>query len=292
VEASGTSTPEQARQPGRGQIRRHYGGKLVTQNLCTVEHCGRPRPEYAFICASCAGQLRQDLGDIPALLDDLDITLSRQDVLLGKSPSRSSVVPMPFKPATSETRWVLVNTVTTWVRLLHEETAAKSALPTDVRGCARWLLGYVRSVAMHPDAGEAADEIRSAVSDAYRAIDYVVDSRAYLGYCGDVAGRRGCRGKVYARPSAAVGTCDTCSEEYDVRSRRALMLRAMSNQKITAADIATMLQGLGIEISVQEIQNVGRTGRIKAVSKDAHGKRSYLVGDVLRVFLGAESLSA
>lgn len=265
----------------------------MTAALCTVPRCANPRPEHQFVCVVCVQLLKKDLGEVPAMLVELEVTLTRQDVMsksgtIGKSADTA----LPFKWGASDALWVLGNVITTWARMLVEHSGFRPPRSSSQVDAARFLLTYVQSLAMHPAAGEAVDEIESAVRNAMRSIDHPVDSRTYLGKCGDVAGVQGCQGRVYALPRQEHGLCETCGESHHARTRRALMLRAMANQELTAADMSTMLAGLGIEISVQQIQNVGRVGRIRSAGVDAHGKRSYRVGDVLKEFLGHDFLAA
>jgi hypothetical protein len=257
--------------------------------------------------------LRQNLNRTPDLLADLDLTITRQDQLVGKSGRGGGESALPFKPAASEARWVLVNVLTTWVRVLHEETGITEMVGPVCRGacvhwsCATvtrtrsprtpeeaavWLGRHYMSIALHPAGGEAVDEIADAVAAGVRAIDRPVDTRTYLGMCGDPAGRSGCQGRVYARPNRDQGFCDTCDTSHSVDYRRAVLVRSMATQRITALEISQILPKLGVELTVRQIQNAGRAGLIVAVSTDRHGKRRYLVWDVLRALLTPEALAA
>lgn len=46
--------------------------------------CGEPSPG-AFLGRRCAERLHRTLGDLPALIEDLDITLTRQGVTGGRA---------------------------------------------------------------------------------------------------------------------------------------------------------------------------------------------------------------
>jgi hypothetical protein len=269
----------------------------MSEQLCTVPRCFNPRPGHQFVCMTCINLLKDDLALVPSMLAELDVTITRQDVMTRSGGGgRSSETALPFKWGASDALWVLGNVVTTWARLLVEHSGFRPPADSSQAGAAKFLRTYVQSLAMHPDVGEAVDEIESAVKNAQRAVDHPVDSRAYLGKCGDIAGERGCKGRVYALPREGSGTCDKCGELFDVRTRRALMLRSMANRELTSQDISTLLAGLGIELSVEriqkKIQDVGRVGRIKSRGKDVHGRRFYRVGDVLQELLGYDFLAA
>lgn len=261
--------------------------------VCTVPSCPNPRPEHTSLCVNCTTLLSQDLDAALWLLQDLDTTIARQDAVIPpNSRGRSAETALPFKWHASEALWVLQNVTTTWARLVLEHTGFRPPADTSAFGAAGFLRAHVRSFATHPDAGEAVGELETAVRDALRAVDHPVDHRMYLGKCGDVAGHHGCQGRVYALPQQEEGTCDRCHATHPTRERRALMLRAMAGQKLTAQEMSTMLAAVGVEITVAQIQNVGRLRRITPTSSDKHGKRSYRVGDVLREFLGPDFLAA
>lgn len=266
---------------------------MTDGHICTVSDCPNPRPDHTGICINCATLLRGDIAATVWLLDDMDTTITRQDAVTppgSRGPSAETA--LPFKWGASEARWVLANVVTTWARQLLHHTGYRPPTDTTAPAAARYLHRHARALATHPEAGEAVGEIGAAVADALRAVDHPTDRRMYLGKCGDIAGRHGCHGRVYALPRHDTGTCDRCATEHHTSERRAHMLRAMANQHLTAHEISTMLAGLGLQITVEQIQNVGRRRIITPVSRDKHGKRSYRVGDVLKQFLGPDFLAA
>ena len=82
--------------------------------------CGRPVSE-AFLCGACTSQLKATLESVPALVDELDTTITRQAVLGEKGGPRAAEKPLPFNAQASEAAWVLRNTLSTWARVLTEE---------------------------------------------------------------------------------------------------------------------------------------------------------------------------
>src|SRR3954469_11779790 len=92
-------------------------GLALTHIACPVATCDRPRPGNAHICGACAGQLERDLGDIPGLVDQLDVTLSRQ---ASGGAGGGSERPLPFDPRASEALDGLRTTLVGWTRVLLE----------------------------------------------------------------------------------------------------------------------------------------------------------------------------
>lgn len=263
-------------------------------HICDVDGCDRPTQDA--ICGTCITQLVTDLRQLApgGLCSELEITLTRQSKMGNgaKVKTKASETPIPYNPEASEVRWVLDNTISTWARDVAETYPHLSLTATSTAEAAEWLAGLRGLLAEHPAAAQMHDEVTSIAHRVRITIDRPSDTRIYLGMCGDVAGRYGCLGRVYAGASFADGRCDRCQALHDVASRRARMLRALSNQKITAPEISRLLRALGVEVSVEEIQTVARNGKIKSVGMDRHKRRSYRVGDVIRVFVGPELLNS
>lgn len=144
--------------------------------------CGRPSGDDAYVCTHCANQTRAALRQIVDGLDaDLTVTMAKQDQMVDPNagsetkPTKASEAPLPLNMRAVEARSILRNTLSTWVRLIHEDGPQLASLPSDtVEAMAKWLLpivGWTR----HRDYGtEFVDEITAAVGQATRAIDLAV----------------------------------------------------------------------------------------------------------------------
>src|SRR5262245_44643874 len=88
---------------------------------CGVSRCGRPVSDQATVCGTCTGELRSVLAEIPWLVDDLDLVISRQTRYAPASGSRSSDKPVVFHVKASEVASDLFAKLHLWVGLLLEE---------------------------------------------------------------------------------------------------------------------------------------------------------------------------
>lgn len=244
---------------------------MKSDPLCVVAGCARPRPREQFVCRGCVHRLEQALGDVPALWRELTVTMTRQDAVGSDGGRRSADSGLPFKPNASEARWILANTVGSWARLIAEH-AGISQLPARP---ARWLLINVQSIAMHPAADEAYDEITSAVKHAYRAIDRVPDL-LLAGACDDQL----CRKPLYARPDAMEVACE-CGVTYSTAERHDAMVAA-AGQHLVPATIALSWAHklLGHVIPRGTWDSWTSRKRIQPHSVDAAGTLLYAFGEV------------
>lgn len=244
-------------------------------STCASPSCEYPTGQDTFICKNCLQALRRDLGDIPALIDDLHTTLSRQDAVGASSGRRASESSLPWKESASEALWVLASTVTAWVREFQDPDAAP--FPDAPIAAARWLLTNVHHVASRPEAGKVVDEIGSAVAQAYDAIDRPPDM-LIAGQCGN----NGCEEYLYARPDSKTMKCRLCETEHQVTERRAWMVNYAAEMQLPAfmcLKWVRLLMGKEIPRGTWDAW-VYKSGRVEAVARDHVGNPLYRFGDV------------
>lgn len=137
--------------------------------------CGRPAPD-AFLCKSCSMRLGRALGDLPALIADLDITLARQAVIGAHSPDggkppKKDAQPLPFHKKAGDVRADLRHTLVTAVRHLTEARGITEGPEDNAPAMARWLLRYSDSIRLDP----AGPDIATAIHDITHRIVDVID---------------------------------------------------------------------------------------------------------------------
>ncbi|MFC9514380.1 hypothetical protein ACFTSD_01475 [Nocardiaceae bacterium NPDC056970] len=127
-----------------------------------------------FIPRADMQELARLLREIPALVEDLVVTLTRQD-RVGAPGLRvakgSDEQPLPINLAASDSHELLHSTVTAWVRHVCEYRAIAYGGPLGTAGVARWLADHVTGLAMTEGCEDALDEIRYAMGECRRACD-------------------------------------------------------------------------------------------------------------------------
>lgn len=244
--------------------------------------CDRPLAG-GTICASHAGDLERDLGDVPALVSDLEVTLTRQAVIGEHHGGVSAEVPMPFHLGASEALVVLRSTLVGWVRVVVEEDGAQWPAD-DLHLMAAFLLRALPWIRVHPAAAQAVDEIGAATGLARRCIDRHPE-RWYAGPCtGDVAGDQ-CSVHLYARPGAAEVACPKCESVHQVDERREWLRAAVEDHLGTASEISALCRSmLGELVSAAMIRGYAFRGSLAAhgETRDPRGRSVplYRIGDV------------
>lgn len=154
--------------------------------------CGLPAKDTT-ICPRCTYNLERDLAEIPSLVDQLDITLSRQTAATHHDGGRSAETALPFNLKASEARENLHATLTGWVRDIHDGTEFRPADETPA--LSRWLFAHLNRIRIHPTADQLHDEISYAVAECRRAVDRPKNrSRVFVGACLDPS----CDGELHA----------------------------------------------------------------------------------------------
>lgn len=114
------------------------------------------------------------LDQIPDLVEDLTIAITRQDRLSGGGPKTrngSDEQPLPISVEAMEAADLLTDTLASWVRHTTEQRAMHYTAPCTAVHYAAWLKRWHVALAMSPGSDEALDEIRYAVRQARRATD-------------------------------------------------------------------------------------------------------------------------
>jgi hypothetical protein len=194
--------------------------------------CGRPTAD--FLCAGCVAELVAALRELPELLTELDITLSRQDTLVtpGAAGRRTST-PLPFRPEASDLGSTAATTITTWARDVHEHNPHLRPPAGTTADAAAWLARWPSLLATHP----AADELHADLTGLADQIRYRVDrrpDRVYSGPCAAPTEAGPCPGHLYAHAGAGIVTCPVCRAQHDVTERREWMTDRARDMLLTA----------------------------------------------------------
>jgi hypothetical protein len=196
---------------------------VTGQNEC-VTGCGRPTRDQRLLCDHHVWELEQALAEIPALLDELAVTLTRQDKLGhgegGNKPTKASEQPLPYGVQASEKLGELRAFLVGWIRDVAE-THGHELPADDLRAMSRWLLARLDLLAAHPAADDVYGEITSAVAHGWRACDRAATrTRFIVGPCPELDGVAACIGDVWAHiPTSedkqAVMVCAHCGATWE-----------------------------------------------------------------------------
>lgn len=162
---------------------------MTTCHVCTARSNG------ANLCRKHARALEKSLAEMPWLIEQLDVTITRQDRGTDAplyAPHRERIdrgyeegtitlpcTPWPLAWDAADLRWRIDNTLSTWLRHLVESRGVPVAALrldeferlVDAVPLARILLRLLNTITQDEAAGAIYEEILSCERDARRAID-------------------------------------------------------------------------------------------------------------------------
>jgi hypothetical protein len=162
--------------------------------VCRVPGCGLPVAE-AWVCQRCAHTLQRALGDIPAIVHQLNLTLAKQTRYADRAERGSSEQPLPMDPRASAAASELRHHLCNWVTIVAETRgipipAAAVYHPGGEPGMdtlARWLLAHIEWLRHHEHGHIAVDELTGDMRQARRVIDVPANRTTFpVGPCPEV----------------------------------------------------------------------------------------------------------
>lgn len=251
----------------------------------TCPLCGCEQSE-GLLCHAETTLLERELGDVAAIVAELDTTLSKQARIGNGGTSGLARERTPIAVGAMDPIWVLGNVLTTWIRDITGDEWRPGLGANPATAAAAHLLMEIPAIRRHPAVDELVDEITDAIRLARRTVDRPAD-KVYLGQClvetPDDEGRQvTCLAEVYARPGAHEVTCKVCGVCHEVAERRAWLLQRAEDMLFTVQQAAQMVGDVG-RIRVTEAAIRGYIHR-KRIAYRPGGKLIRL-GDLMAVVL-------
>ncbi len=248
---------------------------------CPID--ARPTLNNAVICQKCEDKLDRALGDLGSLLEDLDVTLTRQ---ARKRPAPGNHErddrPLPYELGASRVAGDLKAVLVGWARLVSEEREIALTCRDESGSIADWLMHHVHFLACHDAAADAYAEIIGAVGQIQRAIDRAPD-RKLLGPCGSDIDGVVCDETLWIIDGAQTAHCRTCGTTWDARER---ILDALANATTVAQDATTLSRSFsleGVALDTERIKKWRQRGHLTAAGTSPSGRPAYIVAHVARL---------
>jgi hypothetical protein len=201
------------------------------------------RPTELRLCTGCLDALKAELRAIPDLVEQLNVTLTRQARIGERNGPRSTETPLPYHAGASVDLEALRDTLHYWCKTIAEKRGVRLDADIQPDQLSRWLLRYPTEAAQLEDAAELFENIHSMTKTARRTIDLAPDRR-FLGPCDEC----GAELYIWCTPNRIPDTvyCATeeCSFSARVEERRGYLLEKAYNQLMTAAEMSRAIREL------------------------------------------------
>jgi len=207
-------------------------GQAVTDPKCATG-CGRPSPG-AWLCKSCTYRLERTYAEMPALLRELELTLSRQ-ANAGRGDSikhtKKSEHSLPFDTASSDLANAARNALSGQIRALCESRKVTCPRIVRIADMALWLSASVQSIRQDEAAADYFTEATTLARKLRAATDNhdmhpagpctakITEAQVTTSDDGTVISmtttERECGAKMKMRPHSPVIVCKECGAQYD-----------------------------------------------------------------------------
>lgn len=250
----------------------------MSQMTCPV--CSHPTKD-GLACRTCTTAVLKDITDLPGWMDEIDLQLTRQGQLGTGNGGRGAETPLVFDVRSSETRDLIVNTVTTWVRDMQESYGDTDDPGMDMATWCAWLAQRIERIRGHIAVRHLADEMRHCVILAIQSVD-LPQVRLSCGPCPT------CGKPVSASVGAEEGVCRHCAwagVESVVKVDHSLptVLNRAREALVSRKQLLDAAKLYQVEIDRRALSRWVRTGRLQAMSVTEEGVPQYRLGDVLEL---------
>jgi hypothetical protein len=257
----------------------------TTPDGCGV--CAAPTGDDARLCRTHTDDLLRDLQAVPELVQELDVTITRQArITAEKHGGRSAERPLPWNEHAATVASDLNTTLNAWAldtsRLGEDERDLLAEHHySDTAAVAGWLARNIPTLRQHDEAGQAHDELTNAVREARRAVDRPLDYMP-LGECGnDVDLDQPCAAILYGHPERQYAACRECGARHRIVDRLEWMLEHLRGQLVTIPEAVGIAQLAGKRTTEDKLRLMASRGRFTPAGM-ADGKPTYRMSEVLR----------
>lgn len=261
-----------------------------TPNVCQAS-CEAPTPDGVFLCKAHTGQLTDALRTVPGLVEDLEVTITRQARTAGpKHGARSATRPLPWNEHASSCRVELNAILNAWAyETHHHRPDSRDPLDaihsSDTAELANWLRAHLHTANHLDTAGDLFAEILDAITQATRAVD-LPPERKFIGTCKQpLDDGKPCREDLFAMPRQHIVSCRNCGHRHDADVRREELLGQIEDQLVHAGLLSNLVTDFGVPVVSATIRSWAHRGRLPVKGNDKNRRPLYRVGDVLDLAL-------
>ena len=204
--------------------------------------------------------LLEQLRQVPALVEDLTIAITRQDRITARGPKTTrgdDTQPLPFNEHASDAAQFLYHTLSSWAAYVCQQRTIDYTGTDDAISVARWLRTHIIDLALCTGSNHSLDAIRYAIRNGNRA-------------CG------GAKDRPIVEPSP-----------HDIARARYSILHASGIEK-AAKDLTRNGVTDYRHLTEQRVYRLARAGVItpdRTIVLDGRETALYMLGDVLDAHL-------
>lgn len=219
------------------------------------------------LCTGCVTKLHTTVLQVPRLLVDLDVTITkqaRQSVAGGASNERPLVLNLAASEAAGQVRM--------WLRAIAHLTVVRGEpVPVEMRELAAWTARRLSVAARNSEIADYSSGLLSAVADGWRAVDRAPERR--------VVGTCDCGGLLVTSRSEGEVQCRQCQVLWDITDCEDMRREKLMGKRVATSDLVRIFRRvLGVNLKTPTVRKWVERGQIRPVSVDPV---MFLVGDAV-----------
>jgi hypothetical protein len=263
--------------------------------VAECQHCTAPVRDDRTLCPTDATALATLLSMLPAMLDELDVALTRQARLRAtRGLAIADAVELPYNLGAAEQADKIRVFLLPWVRLVGTRTGAEYMPAHSTPALARGLFNYREWLTRQPEAADLLYGLQLLVEDVRSVIDLRIE-KVFVGSCRSIFNADGdrqpvCPEHMYAPARNVEFTCGKCGTVHNVKDRQGQALAASENRVMSPQMAARSLTRNGEPLSVERLYNWAKRGLLQPAAIDkTTGRKLYRLGDVLDVMVATDA---
>lgn len=235
--------------------------------LCPIT--SQPLTDHQHAAPAASGRLRADMANLPDLMRELELAITRQVHMGSANTTRGER--LPWNATAADAAWTARMTILVWTD--HWARELGQPIPDTWPSIAAFLSRIADRLTTTPTGAQALDELLYATRICWHAIDRPPE-RVYAGPCPE------CGTDVTGPPRAVTAKCRECGREIDVEAALDTMYDALDGMILPvswAAHAASMLTG--IPVTPKQVNKWHERGKVLRRGHGRHG-HTYRVGDI------------
>lgn len=223
--------------------------------LCVVD--GAPAT-MGNLCSSCVTTLHAKVLEVPRLLDELDVTITKQARQTAGAGGSCNERPLVLNLAASDVAREVEVALRT---LAHLGAADREPVPVAISALAPWAASHLVHAVRRPEIADAYLALLTALDQGWRSVDRAPERR--------VVGTCDCGGVLATARTEGEVRCPSCGVLWDVGEREDVRNEMLLGLTVRTADLVTLFRTvLGRRITEDTVRKWVQRRQLRPVSVD------------------------
>ena len=223
--------------------------------LCLVD--GAPAT-VGNLCTECVRSLHTTVLEVPRLLRELDVTITKQARQTSSAGGASNERPLVLNIAASE----VADEVRVALRTVaHLGAGEHERVPVAIEDLAPWTARHLAHAARRPEIAGAVADLMAAVERGWRAVDRAPERRV-IGACD-------CGGVLATHRTEGELSCPSCGVLWEIEERVQARDEMLLGLVVGTADLVTIFRSvLKVRLTSETVRQWVRRQQLHPVSVD------------------------